>query len=69
VLTDPLSVELAQARRAVEATRGVVKSQIRSLRTCLSFVADLDERLRALEEELAAAAPDPPIGGADNRNA
>lgn len=49
---DPDARELERARQALAATRGVVKSQIRSLRTCLSFIGDLEARLGALEARL-----------------
>ncbi|MEK6252797.1 MAG: hypothetical protein AABM43_12880 [Actinomycetota bacterium] len=41
--------ELEQARKALGATRGVVKASQRSLRTCSQFLADLDGRLAALD--------------------
>ncbi|HWE83056.1 MAG TPA: hypothetical protein VG265_15495 [Gaiellaceae bacterium] len=40
--------ELEQARESIAATRSVVKSQMRSLRTCLSFLTDLEQQLDAL---------------------
>lgn len=41
--------ELRDARQALAATRSVVKATQRSCRTALQFLADLDERLDALE--------------------
>lgn len=41
--------ELEEARKALTATRGVLRASQRSLRTSLQFLADLEERLTALE--------------------
>lgn len=50
--------ELEQLRASLEATRSVVKGAIRALRSASQFLADLDERIVAVERTAEEAQRD-----------